>query len=36
VAGMRSSAQFRQKVNLLEGVENVRGALQEFLRESEE
>lgn len=36
VAGMRGSAQFRQKVNLLEGAENVRNALNEFLREAEE
>ena len=36
VAGMRSSAQFRQRVNLLEGADNVRNALHEFLRESEE
>ena len=35
VAGMRSSAQFRQKVNLLEGTDNVRNALHEFLREAE-
>lgn len=36
VAGMRDSAQFRQKVNLLSGVDNVRNALHEFLRESGE
>lgn len=35
VAGMRDSAQFRQKVNLLSGADNVRNALHEFLRESE-
>lgn len=35
VAGMRDSAQFRQKVNLLSGADNVRNALHEFLRETE-
>ena len=35
VVGMRNSAQFRQKVNLLEGVENVREALHDFLAEAE-
>jgi nifR3 family TIM-barrel protein len=36
VAGMRGSAQFRQKVTMLEGVENVKNALLEFQKESEE
>lgn len=35
VAGMRNSAQFRQKVTVLEGSDNVRNALHEFLREAE-